>query len=122
MADIAAGDVTYTEQAGTRQVEGDSRSSVVYLVGFGDGALTYPTGGVPLTKATVGMPNNIEAAIIIDADDGNGFVYKYDYTSDKIRVYQGDYTNTAADAALVELAGGVATPAAAVLYVKFMGW
>lgn len=122
MADLAASDVTYTEQAKTRQIVGESRTSVVYKLAFGDGAKTYPSGGVPITKANLGLPNDIEEAIMIDSNDANGFVYKYDYENDKIRIYQGDYTNTQADAALVELSGGSATPAATTIYMKFVGW
>lgn len=120
MAAIAAGDVSYTMQERTNQVEADSKRGALFLVAFGDGALTYPAGGVPLTKANLGCPNAIEQLLFVDPASANGFVYKYDYVNEKIRIYQGD-NDAVADGPLVEL-GGAAAPAAASLYVKVVGW
>jgi hypothetical protein len=62
MADIAAGDVTYTERAGTKlRVAGTrvlTRNTV--RAQFGDGALTYPTGGVPLTLGKLGLTTEVQ--------------------------------------------------------------
>ena len=121
MADIAAGDVTYALQEGTQSREDASRFRGVFKVDFGDGVDTYPTGGVPLTKADLACPNRIIELHFVDAASANGFVYKYDWVNEKIRIYQGD-NDAGADGPLVELAGGVATPAAATLYVSVLGW
>ncbi len=118
MADIAASDVTYTL---IKQREFHGVKQHALSVVFGDGALTYPTGGVPLTKAKLGTPNVIESINIYDPANANGFVYKYDATNEKVRIYQGEYS-AGADADLIELAGGVATPAAATLKVEVKGW
>jgi hypothetical protein len=48
-------------------------------------------------------------------------VYKYDLTNTKVRIYQGDNDN-AADAPLIELVGGAATPAAASLIASVIGF
>lgn len=120
MADIAATDVVYTINQATNKVISGRREAIFSIV-FGNGALTYPTGGVPLTAAKLGCPNNIEEFLFMDAANANGFLYKYDATNNKIRIYQGDNDN-AADAPGIELIGGSATPAAATLKAKVVGW
>lgn len=88
MADIAAADVTYTKQEGTQGAcPSDPRFRAIFKVQFGDGALTYPSGGIPLTKGKLGCPTNIDELTIIDSDDSNGIVYKYDRENGKIRIY-----------------------------------
>lgn len=118
MAAIAAGDVAYTI---TKKVVHDTgqREVSANLV-FGDGALTYPAGGVPLTKASLGLPVVLESMALVDPASANGFIYKYDSANEKIRIYQGD-NDGVADGPLVEL-GGAAAPAAATLKVKAVGY
>ena len=119
MADIAASDVTYTLNAREYSV-GEGYVNDVSLT-FGNGALTYPSLGVPLTKGKQGCPNNISRAVFVDAAPANGFLYKYDTANNKIRIYQGDNPNAAA-AANIELVGGTATPAAATIRMSFTGY
>lgn len=120
MADIAASGVTYTEQSGSHQ-NGGSQNVRVFTVAFGDGTDTYPSGGVPITKGSVGCPTDIQSAKILDASDADGFVYKYDMANDKIRIYTADYDATA-DGALIELTGGATAVSAATLYIEFRGY
>lgn len=120
MADIAASDLTYTLQPGSHQ-NGGSQNVRIYTVAFGDGTLTYPSGGVPITKGDIGCPTDIQAAKIMDDSDGDGLVYKYDLANDKIRIYTADYDATA-DGALIELTAGTSAVAAATLYIEFTGW
>jgi hypothetical protein len=88
MADIAASDVTYTKQGGSAKASpADPRFSGVFKVEFGDGALTYPSGGVPLTKGKLGCPNVIHELTIMDDDDGSGLAFKYDHATGKIRIW-----------------------------------
>jgi len=88
MADLAAGDVTYTLQG--KAVKGeDGRRKQVVKVAFGDGALLYPSGGIPLSSlSNHGFPNVIAELTLIDANDGSGYVWKYDYENNKLRAYQ----------------------------------
>lgn len=89
MADIAAADVTYTLQEGTQKsCPSDPSYQAVFKLAFGDGALTYPSGGIPLTKAKLGCPNHLLEFEIMDASDGSGYVFKYDRENAKIRIYQ----------------------------------
>jgi len=120
MADIAATDVTYAVVNQHQQKVVDGRREGKFSLVFGDGALTYPTGGVPITKGNLGCPNVIES-FIMEGTGANGFIYKYDQANEKIRIYQGD-NDAGADGPLVELAGGSATPAAATLYAIVTGW
>ena len=117
MADIAATDVTYSLVQ--QDVDGGRgpRENIVDAT-FGDGALTYPSGGVPLTKAQFGMPNVLEYLLLVEPDASNGFVYKFDASAESIRIYEEQDTS----GALIELVGGVATPAAATLRVKAVGY
>lgn len=120
MPDIAAANITYAVVNPHQSKVEQGRRKGKFSVAFGDGALTYPTGGVPIAKANFGCPNVIES-FIFESPGANGFVYKYDQANEKIRIYQGDNDNVA-DAALIELVGGAATPAAATLFAIVMGW
>lgn len=121
MADIAAADLTYTLQEGTQQTAGNSRNQAVYKIVLGDGTDTYPSGGVPITKAKVNCPTTIEAFNIIDASDADGLVYKYDYENDKIRIYQSNLDDTT-DGPLVEYSGGSTVVAETTIYAQISGW
>lgn len=118
MADIASSDVTYSEVSA--YIGNGGHKTVIADVAFGDGALTYPAGGVPLDLGQLGFRNEILSMNLSDAANANGFVYKFDSGNNKIRIYQGDY-DLGADGPLLELVGGAATPAAATLRVEAVG-
>jgi hypothetical protein len=85
MADIASGDLTYVL---VKQRKEDSSNKVVNLtVAFGDGALTYPSGGIPLDKAKMGVPNHIVSLSISSPASADGLIYKYDQANNKVRMY-----------------------------------
>lgn len=85
MADLAATDVTVTIEE--RRIESRKRIHRVKIV-FGDGALTYPAGGVPMpAKEKFGMLRNLDYLILIDSDDANGITWKYDKDNNKLRAY-----------------------------------
>jgi hypothetical protein len=98
-------------------------------VQFGDGALTYPSGGVPLPAAqSFGMRQSLIDLIPVDTDDAKGFLWKYDRDNNKLRAYrQGVTTGATAAAALAngafplnengaEIAARLATSAASTSY------
>ncbi len=119
MPDIASSDVVYSL---VKQRKEDSSNKVVNLtVQFGNGALTYPSGGIPLIRANMGCSNNILSVNLSSPASNNGFVYKYDLTNNKIRIYQGDNTNVAS-APLIELVAATATPASATLSIEVIGY
>lgn len=119
MADLAASDLTYTQIS--KKIGETGSREVVASISFGNGALTYPAGGVPLTKASLGCKNVLESMSIIDMASANGLLYKYDYSNEKLRIYEVDTTGDT-DKAMVELDAGVDAPAAATLYVEAKGW
>ncbi len=87
MSDIAAGDVAYVVQQ-TSKLEDGRRRSVV-KISVGDGALLYPSGGIPLSGlSAAGFPNAISEVHLIDANDASGYVFKINYESNKLRIYQ----------------------------------
>lgn len=121
MADIAATDLTYSLQQGSQFASpSDPHYSAVFSVGFGDGALTYPTGGIPLTKGKLGCPTAILDLMLVEPDADDGILYKYDQSANTIRMYQIPATVDAAPAApLAEYSGA---PAATVLVIKVRGY
>lgn len=116
MAAIAAANVTITPIGkGTKEY---SKSQVVSIT-FGNGTLTYPTSGVPVTGIkSAGFPNTIGSVTIYAASPGDGFLYKYDPTNSTIRIYQAPASGPAA---LVELTTA-ATPAATTLLATVSGF
>lgn len=118
MAAIAATDVAYTIQKTRKEESGNKIFNILAV--FGDGTLTYPAGGIPLTGSKMGCPNNVISVILNNSGSANGFLYKYDHVNNKIRIYQGDNTNAAA-APGVELTGS-ATPASATLALEVTGY
>lgn len=98
-----------------KQVNSDKIKRVLATITFGDGVSTYPSGGIPVAYATLGFRNTIKSLELVDDSSGDGYVYKYDYTNKKIRIYQADYTATAAGV-LTEISTS-ATPAATTLVV-----
>lgn len=138
MADLEATDVTITVQTGTPwnpRIEGHKRK-VLVSIAFGDGAKTYPAGGVPLpTYSSWGLVRNLEYLTLIDPDDASGIVWKHDKTNHKLRGYyrgaitpsgtvsQPTFSGAASAAAvLAELASGSYAPAAQTLFAEACGW
>lgn len=86
MADIASSDVVYTL---VKQRKEDSSNKVINLTAaFGNATLTYPSGGIPLDKAKMGVPNHIVSLTISSPASADGLIYKYDQANNKIRIYQ----------------------------------
>lgn len=87
MANLAVGDVTTT--INSKRIEARKKIIDVSLA-FGDAALTYPAGGVPMpVMATYGLVRSLDFLRIYDEAYGNGYSYKYDPTNNKMLVYQG---------------------------------
>lgn len=85
MADLAAGDVTITVEE--RSIQGNKKRNRVKIT-FGDGALTYPSGGVPLPAiGKFGMMRSLDYLLLSDDDDSKGTIWKYDKENRKLRAY-----------------------------------
>lgn len=85
MADIAAGDVTYTLVK--QRKLGDHRNLNLVRLAFGDGALTVPANGIPITKAKCGCPTVIESMVVVDQGT-SGYRFQYDQSAGKLVVMQ----------------------------------
>jgi hypothetical protein len=85
MSDIAAADVTYT-LVNQRKLS-DSRNMNRVRLAFGDGALTVPANGIPLTKGKLGCPTVIESLIVVDQGT-SGYRFQYDQSAGKLVVMQ----------------------------------
>lgn len=83
MADIAAANVTYTIL--NSRTLGDSRRFNRVRLAFGDGALTYPANGIPLTKGKMGCPTVVESLIVVDQGT-SGYTFQYDQSAEKLVV------------------------------------
>lgn len=84
MANIAATDITYTV-VNQRRVQGKVCAKVKLV--FGDGALTYGAGGVPITKAKLGCPTIIESLTVFDKGT-SGYAWTYDSANEKLVAMQ----------------------------------
>lgn len=85
MPAIAAADVTVTPVADERYIAGRKRF-VPVTIAFGDGALTYPSGGVPMPAfEKFGMVRNLEDFIMTDGGNASGIIWKYDKANAKMR-------------------------------------
>jgi len=85
MADIAAGDVTYTIMTARRLANSRTHNRVKLV--FGDGALTVPAGGIPISKGKCGCPNVIESMTVVDQGT-SGYIFQYDQSDEKLVVMQ----------------------------------
>lgn len=86
MADLTNSDVTITLNARDRHVLGKLRMSQGSLA-FGDGALTYPYGGVPMPAiGNFGMNKEVSMLGIVDAS-GDGLIYRYDQANRKVKIF-----------------------------------
>lgn len=84
MTALVAADVVITT-IHARRIEGRKHNKISIAVG--DGAKTYPAGGIPISKAAFGCPNNLES-IVVYGFGGSGLVADYDYANQKLRLFQ----------------------------------
>lgn len=82
MADIAAGDVTYTVLK--RRVYNSRKHNLVRLA-FGNSTLTVPANGIPISIGKLGCPNDVESLVVVDQGT-SGYVFQYDQSAKKLVV------------------------------------
>ncbi len=101
MPALVAADFTVS-QVGKAELGRQSKTVVTDLT-FGDGAKTYPTGGIPLpTLANLGFRRNIESIHIPQDSSGDGFVYKVDHANHKLLIYTQGVAHGAAGAVALD--------------------
>ena len=97
MPDLTAADVSFVEYtpataplAPPRKTSGgpNPRISAFGVISFGDGALTYPTDGIPIDHNALSMPYFVEEVRFPDATDGgSGTLWQFDIVNQTIRGY-----------------------------------
>lgn len=112
MAALTASDVSVSLPARDQQIAHGTKIISMPSISFGDGAKTYPSGGVPLPAlGQFGLKRQVDM-LLIQQPAANGFVYKYDPDNHKIKIFtQGVVTGSTAaasneDGALVTNSAG----------------
>lgn len=65
----------------------DGRKIVNATLTFGNGALTYPSGGVPVLMGMLGFAYNLNS-FIIESTSGIGYFPQYNYANVSIQLFQ----------------------------------
>ena len=114
MVALTAANVAITQMDTARKsIAGKKKRFRVKLV-FGDGALTYPAGGVPMPgPGGFGMVRLLDGIVDIEQASDDSNQYKYDVVNNKIRIYIGTTG--------VEM-GAVAPAASRTIYANAEGW
>lgn len=86
MADLAASDLTYSFKIVDKHFIGRPGYVAYGTISFGNGSLTYPSGGIPLTKAKMGMPRKIRSLNVVETN-ATGYQYEYDVSAEKLRLF-----------------------------------
>ncbi len=81
MANIASTDITVTVEKLTK-LESSEKCNYLTLA-FGDGALTYGAGGVPVTPAQLGMSTFIRSLVVFD-NGNSAYTWSFDKTNKKL--------------------------------------
>lgn len=119
MSAIAASNVTYTLPA--KGSVSDSGSKIkIMTIAFGNGTLTYPATGVPLSGlSSKGFPTSISKVELLSPAPSDGIMYKYDNVNNSIRIYL-----SPAVAALGPLTEATTayTPAATTMQIEVVGF
>lgn len=117
MANLAASDITVTS-LNKRRVNGRTLHNV--QLAFGDGALTYPAGGVPISKAALHCPNVIESLVVYDSGT-SGYKWSYDRTNEKLVCIQSPARTHAHDLKIIGGQAAASTAAVAWYATDILG-
>jgi hypothetical protein len=85
VAGIGTADVTYTVK--NLRTLANSRKHNRIQLAFGDGALTYSAGGIPLVIGKLGCPTVVESLTVVEQST-SGYKFQYDSTNNKLIVMQ----------------------------------
>jgi len=120
MPDITSANVTVTILSSEKKRNMRHRVTIAY----GDGALTYPSGGVPMPAASsFGLPSAMTSLTLLDSDDAQGILHKYDAANNKVRHwFPTQQTGSTGNRAGVEYTGGATAVPATTLYAFVEGY
>ena len=86
MADIAAANVTYSFNNRDKFPAGRLGWTSIGTISFGNGSLTYPSGGIPLTKGKMGAPRVLRRVRIVESNAAL-YTFEHDVSADTIRLF-----------------------------------
>jgi len=90
MTDLVATDLTYSFKSLDRMFLGRGQGFLNRgTITFGDGALTIPSAGVPLTKAKMGCPRELKSVKIIESSL-LGYQFTHDVSAETLLVATGN--------------------------------
>lgn len=102
MADLESTDVTVSLVAQDREFVGIGKVMTFPSIAFGDGAKTYPTGGVPMPAISAfGMKKEVKRMHFEQPANGNS--YHYDKANNKIRIFTATATEATGAVAAITL-------------------
>lgn len=118
MAALAASDITVTVTSRTHE---GKRRVTRGTMAFGDGALTYSTGGIPAPdKSNYGFIRQLDQIVFWGLDGlTSDYMLRYDKTNDKIQLFEEE--GVAAGGPLLE-ADTSEAPAARTYNFEAIGW
>lgn len=126
MANLASTDITYTPTAVrgriANRVHGTRQKKILVKMAFGDGALTYPLNGVPLstTASDYGLLRSIDRIEIFDKGQNQSIDWRMDHSNQKIMGYNPMRKSPIIHEEVVTLAsttGTLATPPAYIMSI-----
>jgi len=118
MPAFVATDITVVVQE--QSIVGKKKLNRVNIT-FGDAALTYPTGGIPMPGfAAFGMIRNLEDIVITGVNGlTTDYMTKYDRVNNKLQLFEEEAA--AAGGPLLE-ADAAEAPAARTYFAQAIGW
>jgi len=123
MTALASTDVTVTVNSRDKDIGHGALSKFLGIatIAFGDAALTYPTGGVPLPAIGLfGLQRQVDIGLV-EPPYGDGYVYKYDRTNHKMLIYTSAGFTPAGTISQPTFTGVAATPTGTVSQPTFTG-
>lgn len=122
MAAYGTADVTYTVIEGFKQgCPSEPMQGLAFSMSVAGGK-TYPAGGIPLVKGSLGCPSTIQRFMWIDEGSSSGLVAKFDLTATKIRLYEIANGGTIAFTSALTEVGTAETVAATTWKCFVAGW
>ena len=118
MADIGATNVTYTIRDTQKW---GKKKLILASLAFGNGVLTYPSGGVPLTTTKFGV-ENVNSVQVLESN-GKALIYEWDRSANTLRIINPTQeSNANTNKAGVEYVAASTAPAATALEVEVIGY
>lgn len=107
MADLVAGDLTYSFSSLDRKFLGRGMGFLNRgTITFGDGSDTVPAAGVPLTKGKMGCPRELKSLKVIESSV-SGYTFEYDASAEALKLICGN--NAAPAGSIATVSGTIAS-------------